>query len=89
MILVGIDPGLNLTGYACVEVTTGDPEPRLLEAGVIRMTRGESMPARLGHLFEQLEAVFEEFAPGKVVVESIFSHRSFQKAGLLMGHARG
>lgn len=89
MILVGIDPGLNLTGYACVEVIPGDPEPRLLEAGVIRMTRGDSMPARLGHLFEQLEAVFEEFRPGKVVVESIFSHRSFQKAGLLMGHARG
>ena len=37
MNLVGIDPGLNLTGYACVELVETDPEPRLLEAGAIRL----------------------------------------------------
>ena len=89
MNLVGIDPGLNLTGYACVESIPESPEPRLVEAGVIRMKKGQPMPGRLAHLFEELESIFAEFSPGKVVVESIFSHRSFQKAGLLMGHARG
>lgn len=89
MNLVGIDPGLNLTGYACVESIPENPEPRLVEAGVIRMKKGQPMPGRLAHLFEELESIFAEFSPGKVVVESIFSHRSFQKAGLLMGHARG
>ncbi|OUU93401.1 MAG: hypothetical protein CBC35_05580 [Planctomycetes bacterium TMED75] len=89
MNLVGIDPGLNLTGYACVELVETDPEPRLLEAGVIRLQKGEPMPARLAHLFEDLDAILAEFTPSRVVVESIFSHRSFQKAGLLMGHARG
>ena len=89
MNLVGIDPGLNLTGYACVQSTPDDPEPRLVEAGVIRMQKGQPLPGRLAHLFEELEAIFAEFSPSKVVVESIFSHRSFQKTGLLMGHARG
>ena len=89
MNLVGIDPGLNLTGYACVHSTPGDPEPKLVEAGVIRLQKGQPMPGRLAHLFEELETIFAEFTPSKVVVESIFGHRSFQKAGLLMGHARG
>lgn len=89
MNLVGIDPGLNLTGYACVRITPDDPEPRLVEAGVIRMQKSQPMPGRLAHLFEELESILSEFKPSKVVVESIFSHQSFQKAGLQMGHARG
>ena len=53
MNLVGIDPGLNLTGYACVRITPDDPEPRLVEAGVIRMQKGQPMPGRLAHLFHK------------------------------------
>ena len=89
MKVMGIDPGLNLTGYACVECGGGKDAPRLLEAGVIRMPRTSDLPARLSHLFEELESLLSEFTPGRLVVESIFSHKRFQGSGLLMGHARG
>ena len=89
MKLMGIDPGLNITGYACVECDQGSEPPRLLEAGVIRMPKTTDLPVRLGHLFEELESLLSEFSPGRLVVESIFSHKRFQGSGLLMGHARG
>lgn len=89
MKVMGIDPGLNITGYACVECGEGSEAPRLLEAGVIRMPKTTDLPVRLGHLFEELESLLGEFSPGRLVVESIFSHKRFQGSGLLMGHARG
>ncbi len=87
--LLGIDPGLNLAGYACVELVPGAIEPKLIEAGVIRMKRGTSMPDRLVQLDEELASIIEELTPATLVVESLFSHKSYQQASLLMGHARG
>ena len=85
MKLMGIDPGLNISGYACIECGQGSERPRLLEAGVIRMPKTKDLPVRLGHLFEELESLLSEFSPGRLVVESIFSHKRFQGSGLLMG----
>jgi crossover junction endodeoxyribonuclease RuvC len=89
MHLVGIDPGTNLTGYACVEYEPAGSDPILVEAGVIRLPQSSSLGTRLVQLAEDLEAVFDQFKPQMVVVESIFAHKVFQSAGLLMGHARG
>ena len=38
--ILGIDPGLNITGYGVLEI--GDGPPQLCEAGVIRGTHGHS-----------------------------------------------
>ena len=88
-ILLGIDPGLNLTGYACVELSSGARDPRLIEAGVIRMQRSAPMTERLVQLSTDLESILDELKPSTLVVESLFSHKSYQQASLLMGHARG
>ena len=89
MRLLGIDPGLNLTGYACVELSSGSIHPQLIEAGVIRLARSASMPERLVELEQELDSIIEELKPSKVVVESLFSHKDYRQASLLMGHARG
>ena len=47
------------------------------------------MPARLVQLDRELESIIEELAPDKLVVESLFSHKNYQQASILMGHARG
>ncbi len=36
--VMGIDPGLRLTGYAAVDLARGAIEPTLVEAGVIRLS---------------------------------------------------
>ena len=48
-LILGIDPGLAITGYGVLESTSGSP--RLVEAGVIRSTAPTSdLPARLAEI---------------------------------------
>jgi crossover junction endodeoxyribonuclease RuvC len=84
---LGLDPGLNRTGYAILEHSTRGP--RLLEAGVLRSTVGQSLAARVAELGRGLNEVLDEFAPDAVAIEQVFSHREFPKTAVLMAHARG
>ncbi len=67
--ILGVDPGLNLTGYGVVDY--GFDEVRLVEAGVIRLPRSHNnnLPARLESLFKELREVMKEFRPRTVCLE--------------------
>jgi crossover junction endodeoxyribonuclease RuvC len=87
--VIGIDPGLNVTGYGVVE---GDgSEAKLVEAGVIRLpaSRGENLAARLEALFNELRQVMNEFHPQAMCLEEVYSHADYPRTAILMGHARG
>jgi len=87
--VIGIDPGLNFTGYGIV-VCCAD-EVKLLEAGVLRMPRNEggNLPERLESLFVELRRVLEEFNPQAMCLEEVYSHANYPRTAILMGHARG
>jgi len=89
MRILGIDPGLRITGYGCV---AGEPvRPELIEAGVIRLVRGETPPVadRLLELERDLCDLLDRVRPEAVVVEAVFSHAKFPASALTMAHARG
>jgi crossover junction endodeoxyribonuclease RuvC len=86
--VVGIDPGLEVTGYAVVE-----PSPRgpfILEAGVIRprCPRGD-LGQRLEWIYRGIVDVLEAHPPGSVALEQLHSHVSHPRTAILMAHARG
>jgi crossover junction endodeoxyribonuclease RuvC len=87
--ILGIDPGLNITGYGVVHC--GAEKVNLVEAGVIRAQRShnDNLPARLASLFEELREVIDEFRPQALCLEEVFSHPSYPRTSILMGHARG
>jgi crossover junction endodeoxyribonuclease RuvC len=88
--ILGIDPGLQLTGYAVVEV--GPRGLAICEAGVIRATGVSKPPAlapRLVSLYEGLAEILEQFAPTTVAVEQLYAHYDHPRTAILMGHARG
>jgi crossover junction endodeoxyribonuclease RuvC len=87
--VIGIDPGLNLTGYGVVECRAN--EVRLLEAGVIRSgrNRGGNIGTRLESLYAGLREVMDEFRPQAMCLEEVFSHTDYPRTSILMGHARG
>ena len=87
--VLGIDPGLQITGYGVVELTPGAIEPRLLEGGVIRLPAGRSVADRLVKLHEDLTEVIAEHAPTRVAVEKVYSHYAHPRTAVLMAHARG
>lgn len=89
MRILGIDPGLNLTGYGCVDLHPGAMEPQLVEAGVFRLKAKASMTYRLAQLYNDLSQIVDELKPQMMVVEKLFSHYRHVRTSILMGHARG
>ena len=87
--IMGVDPGLNVTGYGVVECRAEGV--KLLEAGVIRSprARGNNLPVRLESLFDGLREVIEEFRPQTMCLEEVYSHTAYPRTSILMGHARG
>lgn len=87
MKILGIDPGLHLCGYACIEVD-GNTE-NLIEAGVIRIRPGLPLAIRLNQIAEDIQTILDRFTPQVVAVEELYSHYAHPRTAILMGHARG
>jgi len=88
--ILGIDPGLRITGYACIEAF---PDTRIVEAGVFRLVRrGEELPS-IAERLEELDADFRNLIirakPDAVALEGLFSHYQHPATSIIMGHARG
>jgi len=87
MRVLGIDPGLRLTGYGCVELIAG--RETIVEAGVLRIPQKPPLAERLQALDGPLRALITDLKPDHVVVETVFAHRLRGHTAMLMGHARG
>lgn len=84
-LILGIDPGLDRSGYAVVEMPSG----RLLDAGLIQTTQGDTLAGRLREIDDAMEQVLAEHTVDLVVVEELFAHYKHPRTAILMGHARG
>jgi len=87
MVVCGIDPGLEITGYAVLRLTAGTPV--ILDAGVLRTTRSALLPERLVQLSDDFAAVLEQWSPESVGVEQLYAHYKHPRTAIQMGHARG
>ena len=85
--ILGVDPGLNRTGYALLERSSRGPVLR--EGGLIRSTRGLSLAERVHEIASGLCEVLDEFQPTVLAIEQVFSLVKNPKSALLMAHARG
>lgn len=88
MRILGIDPGLDRTGYGIIEVGNGNG-PRLVEAGLIRTKAKEKLSRRLAMVAQGLEALIVQHKPDLMAVEDLYSHYKTPKPAILMGHVRG
>jgi crossover junction endodeoxyribonuclease RuvC len=86
---LGIDPGLRITGYACVALADGAVEPTLVEAGVLSFKPRDSIEARLAEMHAALADLLAELRPQRVAVEKLYAHYKHPRTAILMAHARG
>jgi crossover junction endodeoxyribonuclease RuvC len=89
MRVLGVDPGLQRTGYALLDCARSVERPEVVEAGVFRLTRGESVADRLVELERDLSEAIERLRPDAAAVEKLFSHYKRPTTAVVMGHARG
>jgi len=85
--ILGIDPGLNITGYGAVDFVGG--EPRIVEAGTLRTRAKADMPERIAQIHADLAELLAELKPDRVAVEKIYAHYKHPRTAILMAHARG
>ena len=84
---LGIDPGLNRTGYALLEQSVRGPV--LCEGGIIRSTQEENLASRVHEIGSGIREVIEEYRPDVMVIEQVFTTPKFPKTSIIMAHARG
>lgn len=87
MIILGVDPGLQVCGYAAVDISAGSE--KLIEAGVISTEESADLACRLNQIADDMTSLLEKFGPEVVAVEELYSHYKHPKTAILMGHARG
>jgi crossover junction endodeoxyribonuclease RuvC len=86
MIVVGIDPGLAITGYGAVKKLGNSLTA--LEYGAITTSSESPFPDRLGQIYDGLSQVFMRCSPEVVAMEELFFAANV-KTALVVGQARG
>jgi crossover junction endodeoxyribonuclease RuvC len=89
IVVLGIDPGLQRTGYALLSDTQSPAECRLIEAGVIRLPRQWALANRLVELQNCLTTVLDTHRPALLACEELYAHYKHPRTAILMAHARG
>ncbi|NQT96011.1 MAG: crossover junction endodeoxyribonuclease RuvC [Candidatus Omnitrophica bacterium] len=87
MRILGIDPGLDITGYGIIEES--QPQPIVIEAGVIKTSHKEPLAKRLDIIYSQISELIDNHKPDICAVEKLYSHYKHPMTAILMGHVRG
>ena len=86
MKLLGLDPGLQKTGWGLIDVEAN--RLRHLANGAVATRRENSLAERLREIYEAVLSVIDEYAPDAAAVEETFVSRNAASA-LRLGQARG
>ncbi|MEQ5840962.1 crossover junction endodeoxyribonuclease RuvC [Paraburkholderia acidicola] len=85
MRILGIDPGLRVTGFGIIDKS--GHQLTYVASGVIK-TSDADLPSRLGTIFEGISTLIRQHAPDQSAIEKVFVNVNPQST-LLLGQARG
>ncbi len=85
-VIIGIDPGTNVMGYAILGVKSG--KPLMIAMGVIELGKLGDHYMRLGRIFERVAMLVEQFCPDEMAIEAPFYGKNVQSM-LKLGRAQG
>jgi crossover junction endodeoxyribonuclease RuvC len=84
MIIMGVDPGTQVTGYGVIRQTSRSWEP--LDFGCIRPPRGKKNHEKYLVIFESIDSLLEKYQPQTLVLETPFVYKNV-KSALYLGRA--
>jgi crossover junction endodeoxyribonuclease RuvC len=85
-IILGIDPGTNITGYGVI--SGSGSVPKLITLGVIDLSKFGDHYLKLKHIFDRTAGLIEEYHPDELAVEAPFYGKNVQSM-LKLGRAQG
>lgn len=86
-IILGIDPGSNLLGYAFLQAIP-KKKPRIVSMGVLDMRDCDTHSEKLAQIFNELQALIKLYAPSDAAIEAPFYGKNVQSM-LKLGRAQG
>ncbi len=87
MRILGIDPGLRITGYGLIESVRS--KVKLIEAGIIEPKEKDLIQNRINAIYNNLDELVTEYRPEVMVLEKLFTHYRHPTTACLLGHVRG
>ncbi len=87
MLILGIDPGYAIVGWAVMEIT-GPASRALLECGVIETDKGLPMATRLKEVYDDINLIIDRFSPDYAGIEKVMLHKNV-KTATKVGEATG
>lgn len=85
-LVLGLDPGTNVMGYAIIAVRGA--RPTLIQYGVIHLGKYGDHALKLKKIFERVLSLVEEYKPDHVALEAPFYGKNVQSM-LKLGRAQG
>lgn len=85
-IILGIDPGTNVMGYGVIKAVGQKAE--MVAMGVIDMRKEDDPYLRLGHIFQRVTGIIDEYLPDEMAIEAPFFGKNVQSM-LKLGRAQG
>ncbi len=70
-IVLGIDPGLDRTGWAIVK-RNERAALSLIACGLIHTQAGQDLPVRLNYIYKEMQKILADYAPDQVAMEQNF-----------------
>lgn len=86
MIILGIDPGLNTSGYGLIRIDGS--VLHFLAAGTISTSAASSFMEKLGILHKSCCEIIDNYHPDVYAIEETYSNVN-PRTSLKLGHARG
>lgn len=86
MIILGIDPGIAITGFGLIEYSGNRFE--VINYGAVTTDSKMPMPERLKKIYDDLDYVINLYKPEAVVIEELFFNTN-AKTAIVVGQARG
>jgi len=86
MLIIGIDPGINCTGWGVVAKEASKIVH--IASGEIKTKRTDQTEHKLYHLHNELSAILQQYNPDELAIEETFVNRN-PSTSLILGQARG
>jgi len=85
-IILGIDPGTNITGYGVIRIVGTIPE--LIAIGSVDLSKFDDHYLIIKHIFERTIGIIDEYHPDELAIEAPFFGKNVQSM-LKLGRAQG
>lgn len=88
MRIIGVDPGIAITGWGVVESSATDDQVHLVAYGAITTPAHTPLPNRLQTIYAELGELLAQWQPGSAALEELFFSKNV-KTAMSVGHGRG